>query len=272
MIGRERETQPRPPTRHPAQHRDLDRAPQPQQIFDAEDDHREDVEGPEIRAVARGESVDRLGGKGDGVQDDESDDEAVDQAAGGMRRRRPPRGCRGPSAASGARRSVARHALGAVRRGAWPRRPAEALPRRRSSPRSPRAPARRVRRRGRRLARGRDGRRRPCRQALRRRSGRARRRRERPSEIVGDADDEAGLALLADADNGDDARAQLLLGVVDQAAQILRRDAVHGAGEQLDRRRARGRGCRPRRRRCRRQARARAWRPPAGARACGARR
>ena len=52
-------------------------------------------------------------------------------------------------------------------------------------------------------------------------------------EIGGDADHEAGLALLADADNGDDARAQLLLGVVDQAAQILRRDAVDDAGEQL---------------------------------------
>ena len=66
---------------------------------------------------------------------------------------------------------------------------------------------------------------------------------KRAGEIGGDADDEAGLALLADADNGDDARAQLLLGVVDQAAQILRRDAVHGAGEQLHAVRARGCEC-----------------------------
>src|SRR5262245_36154450 len=37
-------------------------------------------------------------------------------------------------------------------------------------------------------------------------------------EIVGDADDEASLALLGHADDGDDARAELPLGIVHQAA------------------------------------------------------
>ena len=56
----------------------------------------------------------------------------------------------------------------------------------------------------------------------------------RGGEVGGDADHETGLAFLADADNGDDAGAHLLLAVVDQPAQILRRHAVHHAGEQLD--------------------------------------
>ena len=42
------------------------------------------LKSAEIGAVAGGEVVDRLGGEGDGVQDDESDDEGVDDAAGGM--------------------------------------------------------------------------------------------------------------------------------------------------------------------------------------------
>ena len=50
------------------------------------------------------------------------------------------------------------------------------------------------------------------------------------SQVSGDADHEPGFALIADADYGDDAGAQLLLCVVDQSAQILRRDAVHGRG------------------------------------------
>ena len=61
------------------------RAPQPQQIFDAEHRHREDVEGTEVGIVADGETIDGLGGKGDGVQEDQNDNEDVDEAPGGMR-------------------------------------------------------------------------------------------------------------------------------------------------------------------------------------------
>src|SRR5262245_9151591 len=41
-------------------------------------------------------------------------------------------------------------------------------------------------------------------------------------EVLGDADGEASLAVLGDADDGDDAGADLALAVVDQAAQVLR--------------------------------------------------
>ena len=85
MIGLRRESEPRPPRLHAAQHRNVDRAPQPQQIFDAEHRHREDVEGVEVGIVAVGEIVDGLGGKGEGVQEDQNDDEDVDEAPGGMR-------------------------------------------------------------------------------------------------------------------------------------------------------------------------------------------
>src|SRR4029077_11560959 len=54
-------------------------------------------------------------------------------------------------------------------------------------------------------------------------------------EIVGDAYHEACLALLRHADDGDDARAKLALGVVDEPAQVFRRNALKGAGEKLDR-------------------------------------
>src|SRR5437764_8181344 len=53
-------------------------------------------------------------------------------------------------------------------------------------------------------------------------------------EIGGDADDEAGLAVLGDADERDDAGADLLLAVVDQALQVLGLDALDRAGQKLD--------------------------------------
>ncbi len=55
----------------------------------------------------------------------------------------------------------------------------------------------------------------------------------RLGQVVGDADGEARLAVLGDADDGDDAGADLLLAVVDEAAQILRVEALHGAREEL---------------------------------------
>src|SRR5262249_47256436 len=53
-------------------------------------------------------------------------------------------------------------------------------------------------------------------------------------EVLGDADDHAGLALTGHADDRDDARADLLLALVGEAAQILELDAFDRAGEQLD--------------------------------------
>ena len=53
-------------------------------------------------------------------------------------------------------------------------------------------------------------------------------------QVVGDADGEAGLAVLGDADDGDDAGADLLLAVVDQAAQVLGVEPLHRARHQLD--------------------------------------
>src|SRR5262249_60034825 len=52
-------------------------------------------------------------------------------------------------------------------------------------------------------------------------------------EVVGDADHDAGLALLGDADDGDDARAQALLAFVGEAAQVLEVDAFDRARQKL---------------------------------------
>ena len=52
-------------------------------------------------------------------------------------------------------------------------------------------------------------------------------------EVVGDADREPALPSSADADDGDDAGADLLLAVVDEAAQVLRVRPLDGR-EQLD--------------------------------------
>ena len=48
---------------------------------------------------------------------------------------------------------------------------------------------------------------------------------KRCNEIVGDADDDARLAIAGDADNGDDAGADLFLAFVGEAAQVLKLDA-----------------------------------------------
>ena len=57
---------------------------------------------------------------------------------------------------------------------------------------------------------------------------------EARGEIAGDADHDAGLAVLGDADDGDHAGADLLLAVVDQALEILGLDAFDRARQQLD--------------------------------------
>jgi hypothetical protein len=67
--------------RQPTQERDLDRAPQPEHIFDGEHHHREGVEGLELGPVAGIEGGNRLGGEGETVGDDENDEEDVDDAA-----------------------------------------------------------------------------------------------------------------------------------------------------------------------------------------------
>ena len=59
--------------------------PHPQDIFDGEHDHREDVEDLELDCVALGERGHRIGGEGDGIEDDEDDDERVDQPPGWVR-------------------------------------------------------------------------------------------------------------------------------------------------------------------------------------------
>ena len=56
----------------------------------------------------------------------------------------------------------------------------------------------------------------------------------RAIEIGGDADHDAGLAVLAGRDQGDDAGAELLLALVGEALQILDVDALDGARQQLD--------------------------------------
>src|SRR5262249_6040193 len=79
-----REAEPGTPMGQTAQHRDIDRAPHAQQIFDAEHHDREDVEGVEIGAVTGSDLANRVRGKGDGVEDDEDDEDGVDDAAGGV--------------------------------------------------------------------------------------------------------------------------------------------------------------------------------------------
>ncbi len=134
-------------------------------------------------------------------------------------------------AAARSRRSR-RSGVGRVRaltdRGAWPSR-------RQPSPvRSPTAPRRPWRHPARRPAPCRAGRRRPCRRALRsalRTSSTALKREVRSAR---DADHDAGLAVLGDADDGDHAGADLLLAVVDQALEVLGLDALDRARQQLD--------------------------------------
>ena len=53
-------------------------------------------------------------------------------------------------------------------------------------------------------------------------------------QVVGHADHQPGLAV-AHADDGDDARADLLLALIDEAAEILRRDAFDRARQHVDR-------------------------------------
>src|SRR5687768_12648717 len=53
-------------------------------------------------------------------------------------------------------------------------------------------------------------------------------------EIAGDADHDARLAVLADADDRDHARAKLLLALVSEAFQVLDVDAGDRARHQLD--------------------------------------
>ena len=57
---------------------------------------------------------------------------------------------------------------------------------------------------------------------------------KRAGEVRGDADHDAGLALVGDADDGDDAGADLLLAFVGEALQILDVDAGDRARQQLD--------------------------------------
>ena len=52
-------------------------------------------------------------------------------------------------------------------------------------------------------------------------------------EIRGNADHDAGLAVLGDADDRDHAGADLLLAVIDQALQILGLDALDRARQQF---------------------------------------
>src|SRR5262249_60265411 len=52
-------------------------------------------------------------------------------------------------------------------------------------------------------------------------------------EVVGNADHDAGLALLGDADDGDHPRAQALLAFVGEAAQVLEIDAFDRARQKL---------------------------------------
>src|SRR6185312_4883360 len=57
---------------------------------------------------------------------------------------------------------------------------------------------------------------------------------ETRGQVVGHADDDAGLAVAGEADDGDDAGADLLLPLVGKAAQILQFDAGHRARDALD--------------------------------------
>src|SRR5205814_10249633 len=57
---------------------------------------------------------------------------------------------------------------------------------------------------------------------------------EAAHQVRGDADHDAGLALLGDADKRDDAGADLLLAFVGEAFQVLDVDAGHRARQELD--------------------------------------
>src|ERR1700674_4663445 len=57
---------------------------------------------------------------------------------------------------------------------------------------------------------------------------------EAPGQVGGNADDEAGLAFAGNADDGDDAGADLLLAFVGEAAQVLELDARDGPRHQPD--------------------------------------
>src|SRR6266496_3670986 len=52
-------------------------------------------------------------------------------------------------------------------------------------------------------------------------------------EVRRDPDDDPGLALPGHADDGDDAGADLLLALVDEALEVLEVDAIDGTREQL---------------------------------------
>ena len=57
---------------------------------------------------------------------------------------------------------------------------------------------------------------------------------KRADEIVGDADDDAGFAILGNTDNSDNPGADLLLAFVGEAAEILQVDALDRAGHEFD--------------------------------------
>ena len=110
--------------------------------------------------------------------------------------------------------------------------PGDRLRRRPSLFRSPTARHPPWRRRARRPAPCRAVRRRPCRRALRRRLDELDRVEAR-GEIGRDADHDAGLAVLGDADDRDHAGADLFLAVVGEALEILHLDALDRAASSL---------------------------------------
>src|SRR5262249_62276464 len=57
---------------------------------------------------------------------------------------------------------------------------------------------------------------------------------EATGQVRRDADHDARLALLGDADDGDHARAEALLALVGEAAQVLEIDALDRARQKLD--------------------------------------
>src|SRR3954468_1683642 len=56
---------------------------------------------------------------------------------------------------------------------------------------------------------------------------------DRRRQVVGDADDDAGLAVAGDADDRDDARAEALLALVGEALEVAHLDAREGARHEL---------------------------------------
>ncbi len=82
MPGRaERVFQPRPRGVEVAVGPVLGRGPQPQQVFDAEDDERDDLDGIEGDGIAAAERRQRFQRHRDQIDDDERDQDAVDPAA-----------------------------------------------------------------------------------------------------------------------------------------------------------------------------------------------